>query len=112
MKYTDEERKQKICPMMKAPCMGAECMKWEWEDVVEELAITRNLTTDQETMTARIKSHPHEMSVWKKPIGEPPTPPGNDWERDGPMQSAPNYLDGTMEQRWARRRRKYGRCGL
>lgn len=93
-------------------CSGSACMAWHWIEVVADRAITRNITEDQETMVQRIKSHPHEMSIWTKPEGEPPMPPGEGWEAISIMKQSPGYLEGVYEREWIRKVRPEGYCGL
>ncbi len=93
-------------------CIGSACMAWRWLSDGLERVTTRNLTDDQETMSERIRSHPTERSIWKKPEGEPPTPPGDGWLPMGEMRQATNYADGVFERTWERQVKRHGYCGL
>jgi hypothetical protein len=35
---TSQEAKKKHCPMLRAPCLGQDCMAWRWASV-EQLAV-------------------------------------------------------------------------
>lgn len=136
MSHTEQEAREKWCPHARvvnsahmagnrapfdtdyserkafACCIASDCMAWRWVNDGFEYATTRNLTDDQEQMAKRIKTHPTELSIWKKPEGEPPQPPGGGWEPDGEMQQARNYAAGTFERNWKRPVNGHGYCGL
>ena len=94
-------------------CVAADCMGWEWVDRKYEYIRTLNLTDDQEKMIERIKLHPGERAVWKRPDGEPLPPPGEGWMPAGDMENARGFLDGVFDRRWKRPRpNQCGDCGL
>jgi hypothetical protein len=94
-------------------CIGSACMAWMWLDRSYEYATTRNLVLDEETTTARAKTHPNERMPWHKAHGEPSPPPGDGWEADSEMAQAHGYTVGTFERRWRRAHPcRHGYCGL
>lgn len=142
--YTEKEAKQKWCPAARAVemdeyadepiegfpvgnrssqghmhpmtrCMGSACMWWRWQSFARETIVTYNLTPDQETMQARLKSHPDELCMWQQPEGEPLRPPGVGWVAEGDMFHPRGFAHGVFAQRWSRERpddRRYGYCGM
>ena len=94
-------------------CIASDCMAWRWADPRYEYIRTLNLTDDQERMAERIKTHPTERMVWKRPDGEPLPPPGEGWTPAGDMEKARGYVDGVFDRRWKRPRpNQRGYCGL
>lgn len=114
MAYTEEEARGKTCcRTLEDSCIASKCMAWEFTDGEWERVRTQNLTDDQKTMVKRIKSHPHELSNWKRPEGEPLPPPGEGWIPDGEMKEASNCAAGVFGRGWKRSiNQRRGDCGL
>ena len=94
-------------------CIASDCMAWRWADRKYEYVRTLNLTDDQEKMAERIKTHPSERLVWRRPEGEPLPPPGEGWVPAGDIEKARGYVDGVFDRRWKRPRpNQRGYCGL
>lgn len=107
--WSNPKENEGECRTATTPCIASDCMAWEWSEFKHEYVRTHNLTDDQEKMAERIKSHPTERSLWKRPEGEPLPPPGEGWIPDGDMEQAHGYADGVFARNWKRRR--LGRCG-